>query len=95
MGTMVSFPEVKWQGRDVDYTPTSSTEVKERVRAIPLRLSPPPRFLMACSMVNFIFLPKESIEAPGGSRNPIDVGSCDWERSGFSLSIRVNEHLTP
>jgi hypothetical protein len=72
MGTGASFPRVKRPGRGVDHPPPSSAKVK----AIPLL---PVWVFVARSRVNFTFLRKESIEAPGGGRNPTDIRSCTWD----------------
>jgi len=51
----VYFPTVKQSRRGVDYPPTSTAEVKERVQ---LHLyTPPPWDFMDCSRVTFTFLP--------------------------------------
>ena len=70
MGAVASFPGVQRTGLGIDHPPPSSAEVKERLE-LPLWV------FVAFSRANFIFLPMESIEAPGGGRNPTDVGSCE------------------
>ena len=47
-----SFPRVKRPGRDVDHPPSSSAEVKEKSRALPLL---PLWAFVDCSWVNFTF----------------------------------------
>jgi hypothetical protein len=48
---------------------------------------------MACSKVNFSFLLKECIEAPGGGRNPTDARrNLCVGHTGSGINIRINEH---